>query len=101
MSEREKQQPSKIISDAIRMAERSTGFHRGFSEGHETGYRVGYREGFLACREAAAKVARGDVYKERYRTWPFREGDRSNENEITKHSDDIANAIEALTPGER
>jgi hypothetical protein len=54
----------------------------------------------LAERERCARIARGDVYSERYRTWPWWEvqkdgtrGNRSRESELVKHCDDIAAAI--------
>lgn len=42
----------------------------------------------------AAEMARGHVYRERYRAWPWwNGGNRSNESEIVQHSDAIASAI--------
>lgn len=52
----------------------------------------GYREGFLACREAAAKVARGMMAA------PEDDWDSSYWDQACER---IALAIEALTPGER
>jgi hypothetical protein len=57
-----------------------------------------------AALEAAAKVAEGEVYEERYRTWSFWpeiDGGRSNahrQTDLVKHSDQIAAAIRALQP---
>lgn len=46
--------------------------------------------------ERCAKVAEGKIYKEYYRKWSFSTGNRSNDSEITKHSDAIAAALRAL-----
>jgi len=52
--------------------------------------------------ERSAKVASGEIYKERYRTWPFWkkadgwQGNVSDESDIAKHSDSIAAAIRQL-----
>lgn len=52
-----------------------------------------------AAFEEAAKIAEGEVYKERYRTWPWWKhdadtiGNRDNESDLVKHCDDIAAAI--------
>lgn len=50
-------------------------------------------------REKCAKVAEGEVYKERYRTWPWWKlddgtvGNASHESAHVKHADAIASAI--------
>lgn len=62
----------------------------------------------LAERERAAKIAEGEVYAHRYRTWPFwpvqkdgTRGNRSSASEIVKHCDKIAAAIRSpRTEGE-
>lgn len=63
----------------------------------------------LAERERCAAIATGEVYKERYRTWPFwpvqrdgTRGNRSNESDLVRHADDIATAIRShpKQPGE-
>lgn len=53
--------------------------------------------------ERAAKVAEGEVYHHRYRTWPFwpensdgGRGNLSEESEIVLHADKIAAAIRQL-----
>ena len=51
-------------------------------------------------REACAQLAEGDSYHEHYRTWPWWKmadgcGNRSNESELVKHADAIADAIRA------
>lgn len=53
-------------------------------------------------REEIARMVRGDVYKENYRTWPAipgYTGNRSNESEIVRHCDKLAEAILALQSG--
>lgn len=54
----------------------------------------------MAERERCAKIAEGQTYKERYRTWawwlPLRDGTRGNvsqQSEMARHADDIAAAI--------
>lgn len=50
--------------------------------------------------ERAARIVEGDVYKERYRTWPAipgYEGNRSNDSELVRHCDALAAAIRALS----
>jgi len=45
-------------------------------------------------RERCAQIAEGNVYKEKYRTWPWwNGGNRSNESDFVKHADAIAAAI--------
>lgn len=64
-----------------------------------------YAKGWEDGREAAAKIAEGEVYHERYRTWSWwyedQVGDRANlaaDDLMVKHCDDIAAAIRALPP---
>lgn len=45
--------------------------------------------------EAAAKIVRGEVYKQRCRTWSFWGGNRSEDSEIVKFADDASAAISA------
>ena len=53
--------------------------------------------------EEAAKIAEGEVYLERYRTWPWwksygtgnRSGNRAAESDVVVHCDAIAAAIRA------
>lgn len=48
----------------------------------------------------AAEIARGHVYHERYRTWPWwNGGNRRDDSDIVQHSDAIAKAI--LSEAER
>lgn len=52
-------------------------------------------------RERIAKLVRGAVYKEHYRTWDYMkfeggQGNRSNESELVRHSDALADTILAL-----
>jgi hypothetical protein len=54
----------------------------------------------------AAQIARGDIYHERYRTWPFWEqnpdgtrGNRANDSALVIHCDKIAGAITELAYG--
>lgn len=59
-------------------------------------------EARLKALEEAAKIAEGEVYLYRYRTWPWwqnpdgTKGNRANESELVKHCDVIAAAIRAL-----
>lgn len=62
-------------------------------------FRATHREAY----ERAARVAEGEVYHERYRTWPFwpvnetgGRGNRDRDDELVKHCDRIAAAIRAL-----
>lgn len=49
--------------------------------------------------EACAKVAKGDVYKDRYRTWPWwNGGNRGNDDRAVMLADQIAAAIRSLSP---
>lgn len=61
------------------------------------------RSGFNKGLEAAAKIAEGEVYEGRYRTWawwePDKFGNRGNlaqDSEQVKHADETAAAIRAL-----
>jgi hypothetical protein len=60
-----------------------------------------------AALDEAARVMRGipvdpTNWKCRYRTWPqIGDGDRSNDSEITKHCDALADAVLALKTPER
>jgi len=57
----------------------------------------------LARDKRAAEIARGQIHKQRYRTWPWWKcadgtmGNRDNEHEIVEHADMIATAIETYT----
>lgn len=57
-------------------------------------------DAILAERKRCADVARGEVYKGRYRTWPFwpvqrdgTRGNRDNESDLVRHADAIAEEI--------
>lgn len=58
-----------------------------------------------AALEEAAKVAEGEIYHTRYRTWSFwkvghdgTRGNQANDSSHVKHCDEIAAAIRALKP---
>jgi hypothetical protein len=65
------------------------------------------RAAIAICAEEMARIAEGETYLERYRTWRFwpTEPDGSKGNlaldcELVKHSDAIAAAIRAMGKGE-
>ena len=47
--------------------------------------------------EECARLAEGEVYKERYRKWPFSSGDWSRDGAIPQHCDKIAASIRAIS----
>lgn len=64
---------------------------------------AGREAGAAEMRERAARIAAGDVYQERYRTWLFWPADRlgepanvDKENRLATHADAVAAAIRSL-----
>lgn len=50
--------------------------------------------------EAAAKIVQGEVYRGRYRTWPWwGDGNRATDSELVQFSDAAADQIRALSQG--
>ena len=50
-------------------------------------------------REACAKIVEGEIYKERYRTWPrVGTGNRARESEVVAHCIALSEAIRARKP---
>jgi hypothetical protein len=78
----------------------------GLGEAGGSAWRKGYakkiaaalRETQEAVLEEAASIARGNVYKQHYRTWPHwnPEGNLANEDQATRLADATADAILAL-----
>jgi len=64
--------------------------------GDATAHRAAHQmQAMFGQAERCAKLVEGEVFKERYRTWPWvhPDGNRSNDSDIVKHCDAIAAAI--------
>lgn len=76
---------------------------RSFAEKYAYQHRIFARAAINVCAEEMAKVAEGETYLERYRTWSFwpadrdgLKGNRAPDSELVKHSDAIAAAIRCM-----
>jgi hypothetical protein len=60
-----------------------------------------YAEGRRAGLLEAARIVQGEVYRERYRTWPqLGDGNRSNDSGVVTKCDALATAIRTLAEGD-